>query len=79
MATDFRREWMKKKTLKMLGLQDETYFNEMISRNEELDEKLSFFLEDDFFQDEDRQFFCIYKTSHEKLIEEEIMVPQKGK
>lgn len=79
MATDFRREWVKKKALTMLGLEDEIFFNAMLERSEDLEEKLSSFLEDDIIHDEDRQIFCIYKTSHEKLVEEEIMVAHKGK
>lgn len=78
MAVDFRREWVKKKTLKMLGLKDDSYFNNMLASSQDLDEKLSLFLDDDFLRDEDREIFCIYKFSDEKLIEEEIMVPQIG-
>lgn len=62
----------------MLGLKDETYFNAMLNGIEDLDEKLSSYLDDDFLNNEDRQFFCISKTTHEKLVEEEIMVPHKG-
>lgn len=79
MAVDFRREWVKKKTLKMLGLKDDCYFNNMLASSQDLDEKLSSFLDDDFLRDEDREILCIYKFSDEKLIEEEIMVPQTGK
>lgn len=78
MAVDYRREWVKKKTLKMVGLKDDSYFNNMLANNQDLDEKLSSFLDDDFLRDEDREILCIYKYSDEKLIEEETMVPQTG-
>lgn len=79
MAVDFRMEWLKQKTLKMLGLKNEEYFNRMLANTKDLEETLLSFFDDDFLQDEDRQFFCVFKTPQEKLIEQETVVPRKGK
>lgn len=79
MTVDFRMEWMKQKTLKMLGLKNDGYFNTMLSNTKDLEETLLSFFDDDFLQDEDRQLFCVYKTPQQKLIEQETVVPRQGK
>lgn len=79
MAVDFRMEWVKQKTLKMLDLKDEEYFHTMLSRSKDLEDTLLSFFDDDFLKDEDRQFFCIFKTPQEKLVEQETVVPRQGK
>lgn len=80
MATDLRREWIKQKVTTIFGLNSDSYFEEMMSNTEDLEDKLTAFLDDDFFaRDPHRSFFYIYKTSHEKLVEEEILVAEKGK
>nr|XP_023021939.1 uncharacterized protein LOC111510260 [Leptinotarsa decemlineata] len=80
MAIDFRREWVKKKFTKFFGLNSNKYFEEMIENSDDLDDKLSSYLEDDYLTpEENKVFFYVYKTSHEKLVEEEIMVAEKVK
>ncbi|KAJ8963303.1 hypothetical protein NQ318_018772, partial [Aromia moschata] len=78
MGTDFRKDWVKKKVTKFFGLKSEQYFEEMMATSEELEDKLDSLLDDDFLpQGEGRRFFYVYKTTYEKLVEEQIMVAQK--
>lgn len=80
MAIDFRREWVKKKLTTIFRLSSDSYFEEMMASNEDLEDKLASYLDDDFnARDGYKEYFYVYKTSHEKLIEEEILVPEKGK
>lgn len=80
MAVDYRREWVKKKVTTIFRLKSDSYFEEMMSNNEDLEDKLASYLDDDFFaRDGHKEYFYVFKTSHEKLIDEEILVPQIGK
>lgn len=80
MGTDFRREWVKNTVTKFFGLSSDSYFEEMMMNSDDLEDKLAFYLDDNFLeQDDNRQFLFIYKTAHEKLVEEEILVPETGK
>lgn len=78
MSVDFRREWLKKKTLDFMGLQDEEYFDHMSAANKDFEEHLASFLDDEILRDEDREILYIFKSFQEKLIEEETMVPYTG-
>lgn len=78
MSKDYKLQWIRGKTLDLLGLEDDSYFDTMLSRNEDLEEKLSSLLEEDFVDADDKEWFYVYKTTHEKLVEEEVMVPIKG-
>lgn len=79
MSSDFRRDWVKNKVTKYFGLPSDNYFEEMLENTDDLEDKLAAYLDDDFmYQEENKRFFYVYKTSYEKLIEEEIMVAEKG-
>lgn len=79
MSSDFRRDWVKNKVTKFFGLSSGHYFEEMLENTDDLEDKLASYLDDDFmYQEENKRFFYVYKTSYEKLIEEEIMVAEKG-
>lgn len=80
MALDYRRDWVVKTITKMFGLNSSHYFEEMVSNDEELEDALASFLDDDLMATTDlhKRLFYIYKTSYEKLVEEEIMVPEIG-
>lgn len=80
MATDNRRNWLAKTVTKMFGLNSTNYFEEMVSNNEELEDALTSYLDDDLIKTTDfhKSLFYVYKTSYEKLVEEEIMVPEIG-
>ncbi|XP_056647538.1 dynein axonemal heavy chain 10 [Diorhabda sublineata] len=77
MGVDYRREWMKQRIITLFGLNSEEYFEEMMANNEDLEDKFTSFLDDDMQSDERKEFFYVYKTSYAKLVEEEILVPQK--
>lgn len=81
MTTDFRRDWVKNSVTKYFGLDSGEYFEEMMAQNDELEYQLTSFLDDDFLKKDEayRRLFYIYKTSYEKLVDEEIMVPEIGK
>ncbi|XP_015836813.2 dynein axonemal heavy chain 10 [Tribolium castaneum] len=78
MATDFRRDWVKNSVTKYFGLDSGEYFEKMMAQNDDLEYQLSSFLDDDFLKKDEahRRLFYIYKTSYEKLVDEEIMVPE---
>ncbi|CAH1165598.1 unnamed protein product [Phyllotreta striolata] len=73
MSVDFRLEWIKARVLKMLNLQGSQYFQEMLAKCEELEYELTQFL-DEHHKTVTQGFFYLYKTSYEKLVEEEIQV-----
>ncbi|CAH1279940.1 unnamed protein product [Diabrotica balteata] len=79
MGTDYRREWIKNRITTFFGLPSCDYFEEMMTNKEELEEQFSSFLDDTVDTNERKAFFFLYKTSYEKLVDEEILVPQKGK
>ncbi|XP_022902554.2 dynein axonemal heavy chain 10 [Onthophagus taurus] len=77
---DCRREWVKNKVSCYLGLEntpENDYFEDMIqSEDGELDDLLSTYLEDDINDLESaKRLFCVYRTSYEKLVDKEILVP----
>ncbi|KAF7265371.1 hypothetical protein GWI33_021219 [Rhynchophorus ferrugineus] len=80
MGTDFRREWIKNTVTKFLGLNSGHYFEDMLANTDELEDKLSSYLEDDVLDQElgafNRRFFFVYRTSYEKLVEKEILVAE---
>ncbi|KAF2892470.1 hypothetical protein ILUMI_13689 [Ignelater luminosus] len=79
MARDHRREWVKDRVTKFLGLNSGDYFEDMMAANEgELEEQLTSFLDDDLFQHSgiENKLFYFYRTSYDRLFEEEILVPQ---
>lgn len=80
MSVDYRREWIKEKITKYLGLPDGTYFDDMLAANDgELEEKLDMFLDDDIMlPDESHKKFYFYRTTYEKLVDEEILVAEIG-
>lgn len=83
MAADFRREWLKNTVTKVFGLSSGHYFEDMMDSADELEDRLSSYLEDDLMDHElynfNNRFFYIYKTTFEKLIEKEILVAEIGK
>lgn len=82
MSIDYRREWIKDRVVKYLGLPEGNYFNDMLSADDgELEDKLDIFLDDDIVQPDEnyKKFFYVYKTAYDKLVEEEILVPEIGK
>lgn len=81
MASDFRRNWIKNSVIQFFGLESGEYFEEMMNQNEDLEYLLASFLDDDFLKNDEsaKKVFYIYKTSFEKLIDEEILVPEIGK
>jgi hypothetical protein len=80
MAVDFRREWVKNSVTRFFGLDSGEYFEAMLAQNDELEYQLTSFLDDDFLKKDEtyRRLLYIYKTSYEKLVDEEIMVPEIG-
>ncbi|XP_030756931.1 dynein heavy chain 10, axonemal [Sitophilus oryzae] len=80
MGTDFRREWIKNTVTKFLGLNSGQYFEDMVANTDELDYGLSSYLEDDVLDQElspdNKRFFFVHRTSYEKLVEKEIIVPE---
>lgn len=81
MANDFRRNWIKNRVIKFFGLESGKYFEDMMNQNEDLEYLLASFLDDDFLKNDEtgKRLFYIYKSSFEKLIDEEILVPEIGK
>lgn len=81
MSVDFRREWIKEQVVRYLGLPDGSYFDDMLAADDgELEEKLDAFLDDDILLPSEayKKFFYVYKIAYDKLVEEEIMVPEIG-
>lgn len=81
MSTDHRREWIKDRVTKFLGLNSGDYFEDMMVANDgELEEQLTSFLDDDLLQHSviQNKLFYFYRTSYDRLFEEEILVPQIG-
>lgn len=81
MSVDYRREWIKERVVQYLGLKDGSYFDDMLSADDgELEGKLDTFLDDDIVLpgDAHKKFFYVYKTAYEKLVDEEILVPEIG-
>ncbi|XP_066245712.1 dynein axonemal heavy chain 10 isoform X2 [Euwallacea similis] len=80
METDFRREWVKDTVTKVLGLNSGHYFEDMMANTEELEDKMTSYLEDDQLDQElsvnNKRFFYVYRTTYEKLVEKEILVPE---
>ncbi|KAH1015210.1 dynein axonemal heavy chain 10 [Dendroctonus ponderosae] len=80
MSTDFRREWVKNTITKVFGLSSGDYFENMMTSADELEDKLSSYLEDDLLDQElsntSNRFFYVFRTSFEKLVEKEILVPE---
>lgn len=82
MSVDYRREWIKERVVQFLGLPEGSYFDDMLAADDgELEDKLDAFLDDDILQirDSHKKLFFVYKTSYEKLVDEEILVPQIGR
>lgn len=82
MSVDYRREWIKERVVQYLGLPDGSYFDDMLAADDgELEDKLDTLLDDDILliRDSHKKMFYVYKTSYEKLVDEEILVPQIGK
>lgn len=83
MGTDFRREWVKNTVTRVFGLSSGHYFEDMMASADDLEDRLSSYLEDDQLDQElstsNDRFFYIYRTSFEKLVEKEILVPEIGK
>lgn len=83
MGTDFRREWVKNTVTRVFGLSSGHYFEDMMASGDDLEDRLSSYLEDDQLDQElstsNDRFFYIYRTSFEKLVEKEILVPEIGK
>ena len=80
---DYRREWIKRKVCDCLGLEiteDHDYFEDMLQAGDgELDDQLSAFLEDDISDEEsEKRLFSIYRTSYDRLVDREILVPEVG-
>lgn len=82
MSVDYRREWIKERVVQYLGLPDGSYFDDMLAAEDgELEEKLDTFLDDDILltTDAHKKIFFVYKSSYEKLVDEEILVPEIGR
>jgi len=81
MTTDYRLDWVKERALAFLDETDEELFDEMMSRNDgDLEDRLLSYLDDDIAgaHDTERKLFFVYKTYFDKVIEEEIVVPEEG-
>lgn len=81
MSTDYRREWVKLRVTDCLGLPSESYFEDLMAANDgELEDLLTMFLDDDIIDQTDshKKFFYVYRTPYEKLVDEEILVPEIG-
>lgn len=81
MSIDYRREWIKEKVIHYLGLPEGNYFSDMLAADEgELESKFDMFLDDDIvdIQESHKKFFYVYKTAYDKLVEEEVLVPEIG-
>ncbi|XP_050294970.1 dynein axonemal heavy chain 10 [Anthonomus grandis grandis] len=81
MGTDFRREWVKNTVTRVFGLASGHYFEDMMASADELEDKLSSYLEDDLLDQEldtvnNMRLFYVQRTSFEKLVEKEILVPE---
>ncbi|XP_066140827.1 dynein axonemal heavy chain 10 [Euwallacea fornicatus] len=80
METDFRREWVKNTVTRVLGLNSGHYFEDMMASSEELENKMTSYFEDDQLDQElsvnNKRFFYVYRTTYEKLVEKEILVPE---
>ncbi|KAL1513082.1 hypothetical protein ABEB36_002553 [Hypothenemus hampei] len=80
MGTDFRREWIKNTVTRVLGLSSGHYFEDMMASSDELEDRMSSYLDDDQLDQElsvhNNRFFYVYRTSFEKLVEKEILVPE---
>lgn len=79
--TDFRIEWMKWKILTFFGETDENLFNDMLSQNDgELKVKLQKFLNGVItdMTDSEKRLIFFYKSYYDKIVEEEILVPELG-
>lgn len=81
MATDFRRDWIKNRVTQLFGLESGDYFEEMLAKSDDLEDQLASFLDDDFLKKDEslKRFFYVFRTSYEKLVDEEILVPEVGK
>lgn len=77
---DYRREWMNQKLCTYLGLDPSgNYFEEMLLADDDLDYALQQFVDDELLTwDRERTLFHVYKTSYDKLVEKEILVPEIG-
>lgn len=81
MSVDYRREWIKQQVVSYLGLPSGDYFEDMLSANDgELEFLLDAFLDEDVIAQNEshKRFFYVYRTTYEKLVDEEIMVPEIG-
>lgn len=80
MSTDHRREWLKRRVTKLLGLKSEKYFENMMVSSEDLENKLASFLDDNFWQSNESldRLFYVWKASFEYVVDEKIMVPELG-
>lgn len=74
MSTDYRRNWIKTKLLQCFGLPADDYFDDMMAKNDDLEDQLASFL-DDSQSDSLLRLMYAYRTPFEKLVDEEIMVP----
>lgn len=82
MGTDYRREWIKQKVTRYLGLPSDSYFEDLMAANDgELEYLLDIFLDDDIITQHEshKKFFYVYRIPYEKLVDEEILVPEIGR
>ena len=79
---DVRIQWIKEKTLKLFGETDGHLFDDLLAENDgALEDKMISFLDGDIIgtHNLERRAFFLYKTYIEKIVEEEVLVPEEGK
>ncbi|XP_049816413.1 dynein axonemal heavy chain 10 [Schistocerca nitens] len=77
--TDHRIEWIKEKVRIFFGESDDSLFNDLLKRSGvSILEKFRAFLDDDVLDPNilEQRLLLIYKTYYDKIIEEEVLVPE---
>jgi len=75
-------EWIKRKALKFMDETNGQLFDDMLTENDcHLEDKIISFLDDEILgvHDVARRLFFLYKTHYEKVMQEEVLVPESGK
>lgn len=75
---DFRNLWLKKKILTFFNETDEELFDQMLARNDnKVAKQIVPFIEEDS-DSLDRKLLIVFKTYYDKVINEEVIVPEEG-
>ncbi|XP_069678773.1 dynein axonemal heavy chain 10-like [Periplaneta americana] len=80
--SDVRVEWVKEKALSFLDETDGKLFDDMLEENDgDLGDKIISFLDDEIRggHNLERRLFFLYKTYYEKVVQEELLVPEPVK